>query len=84
MPVATISTPVSKAFLIITSPIFTGALTVTELITAMLSSIFSLGIGFSVFTGTRGFLPPVTFTVEVKDLVGAVHSVTAYASPRLH
>ena len=83
-PVATIFAFVPNIFGIITSYRFTGALTVTVLITAIHGISSSRGIGLSERTGISGVSPPCTLIDVVSILAGWANSLTAYSSPRLH
>ena len=71
------STPVPQTFAMKTSPILTGASTVTLLISFITSKIAPLGMGPDVLQGTTGCSPFDTLTVEWMDLTGFEISVLA-------
>ena len=80
---ATNGTPVCKKSSTITSPVLTGALISSRLTYCMARRSIFLGISPLVRAETRGRLPPVTATVQVRVRIGFVSSVKAYCSPRL-
>jgi hypothetical protein len=75
--VAIISIPVMATFLIITAPIFTGALTDLAFKAFMTSGIFAFGIGPEVLTLTSGHDPWITRTEDVSVRFGCKTSSRA-------
>ena len=79
--VATTQTPVPAISFTRTSPILTGASTVTSFNARTTSKTLYFGTSVFVLQETRFRSPPDTFTVEVTIRMGFVTSFSAYSFP---
>ncbi len=82
--VATTSIPVPQMSFTTMSPHLTGARTKTENSAFWHSNSLAFGTSPVVITGSRPVRAPVSLIVEVSIRVGAVCSLVAKATPRLH